>query len=450
MVRSFRFRFSLDFSIIREVSIMSEQASFSIPGAAGEETTGRYIITYRDGAVAEGVRELENLTGVSSLPNASDFAGSALDMGELESCGGATFPLLGITVATLEEDALTRVTNATGEDSPILAIEPERIYYAINEGLTEEYLRGYRDAVNHLYDRSKEDQEEEESPSAMTFTDDALLTWGLKATKADKSKFTGQGINVAVLDTGLDATHPDFRGRSIRARSFVPGEEPGDGQGHGTHCIGTSCGFKDVNGRRYGVAYKANIYVGKVLNNAGSGQQSWILAGMEWAIANQCAVISMSLGNKVPTPSPAYEAIGLRALQNNCLIVAAAGNHRQDSPNPPQTVGQPANSPSILAVGAIDSRLQLASFSCRSGSSNGANVDIVAPGVAVYSSVPMPRRYSSFNGTSMATPHVAGIAALYAQATGARGARLWQLLTSRSLRLPLPGVDVGSGLVQAP
>jgi subtilisin family serine protease len=165
---------------------------------------------------------------------------------------------------------------------------------------------------------------------------------------------------------------------------------------------------------------------------------------MEWAIASRCAVISMSLGNTVPTPSTAYETIGRRALQNGCLIIAAAGNHR------PGTVGQPANSPSIMAVAAIDSNLRLASFSCGSGTAQGANVDIAGPGVAIYSSVPMPRRYDVFNGTSMATPHVAGIAALHAQASGVRGAQLWQLLTSKALRLSIPTVDVGSGLVQAP
>lgn len=426
---------------------MSEQASFSIPTTAGEETTGRYIITYRDGALAEGVNTLRDLAGVSSLPNAEDFSGSALDIGQLESSGGATFPTLGITVATLAEDALSGIMNTVGEDSPILAIEPERIYYALGDGLTADYLRGYRDAADHLYRRSTDSAENIDGGDsiAATFVDDAVSTWGLKATKAINSRFSGRGINVAVLDTGFDLTHPDFRGRAIRSSSFVPGEAVQDGQGHGTHCIGTACGFKDANGRRYGVAYEANIFVGKVLSNAGSGSQSWILAGMEWAIANRCAVISMSLGNTVPTPSTAYETVGRRALENNCLIIAAAGND-----HPRTTVGQPANSPSIMAVGALDSRLQLAPFSCRSGTAQGANVDIAAPGVAVYSSVPMPRRYASFNGTSMATPHVAGIAALYAQATGARGARLWQLLTSRAMRLPLPGVGVGSGLVQAP
>jgi subtilisin family serine protease len=427
---------------------MSEQASFSVPStASNEETTGRYIVTFQDGAAPEGIAALRDVAGISTLPNARDFDDSALDIGQLDAAGGATFPTLGVAVVSMDDLALSSVMNIVGENSAILAIEPERIYYAIEEGLSPEYLKGYRDAVNHLYEQSKAKEEAGDKDMAvMAFLDDAQSTWGLKATKVINScGGGGRGINVAVLDTGMDLNHPDFFGRSIQSKSFVPGEAVQDGQGHGTHCIGTACGFKDVNGRRYGVAYEATIYAGKVLSNAGSGAQSWILAGMEWALANRCAVISMSLGNTVPTPSTAYEAIGRRALQNGSLIIAAAGNDR-----PRTTVGQPANSPSIMAVAAIDSNLRLASFSCRSGTAQGANVDIAGPGVAIYSSVPMPRRYAVFNGTSMATPHVAGIAALYAQASGVRGAQLWQLLTSKALRLSIPTIDVGSGLAQSP
>jgi subtilisin family serine protease len=107
-------------------------------------------------------------------------------------------------------------------------------------------------------------------------------------------------VKVAVLDTGLDLGHPDFAGRQITAQSFVQGEQVQDGHGHGTHCIGTACGPR-TPGRlpRYGIAYQAQIFAGKVLSNAGSGGDGGILAGIDWAIRNGCAVVSMSLGSPV-------------------------------------------------------------------------------------------------------------------------------------------------------
>lgn len=426
---------------------MSEQASFPIPATAqADETTGRYIITFREDAVTEGLDILSDRAGIMGLANAADFPESALDLSQLEATGGAVFPTLGVAVVSLEEGALSNITTSAAENSAILAIEPERIFYAIDDGLSAEYLEGYRDAVNHLYKKAT-NPEVAGLGVPQCFADDIGSTWGLKATKAIDSKWTGKGMKVAVLDTGMDLLHPDFNGRSIVSQSFVPGEEVQDEHSHGTHCIGTACGFKDINDRRYGIAYESTIYVGKVLSNAGSGDGGWILAGMEWAIANGCQVISMSLGNTDPKPSPAYETVGRRALQNRCLIVAAAGNNGRTG----GSVGQPANSPSIMAVAALDNCLAVADFSAKSGGYPGAKVNIAAPGEKVYSSVPMNKgRYAAFSGTSMATPHIAGLAALYAQSTGKRGSKLWQLLTSHAMALPLPNNRVGSGLLQAP
>jgi subtilisin family serine protease len=255
---------------------------------------------------------------------------------------------------------------------------------------------------------------------------------------------------VAVLDTGMDLMHPDFAGRSITSRSFIPGQPVQDGHGHGTHCIGTACGPKSPSGtRRYGVAHEAEIFVGKVLSDQGSGDDSGILAGIEWAVANQCAVISMSLGADVNAPHPPYNVAGRRALRRGSLIIAAAGNNA-DRPSNPGFVGVPANSPDILAVGALDNGLRLAWFSARSLPSRGGQLDIAGPGVDVYSSWPMPMRYNTISGTSMATPHVAGIAALAAQATGRRGLELWATLLKESRRLQQKSVDVGAGLSLAP
>jgi subtilisin family serine protease len=256
---------------------------------------------------------------------------------------------------------------------------------------------------------------------------------------------------VAVLDTGHDLEHPDFEGRTVTAESFVSGETPQDGHGHGTHCVGTSCGpANPTDTRRYGVAGGAEIFVGKVLGDQGSGSDAGILAGIEWAIANGCQVISMSLGADVRQVSRAYEAVGRRALDAGSLIVAAAGNNARRSAGNPGFVGIPANSPSIMAVAAVDSRLRVADFSARSNPVRGGQVDIAGPGVAVFSSWPMPRRYNTISGTSMATPHVSALAALFCQATGKRGAELWSEVTRAALRLNLPSADVGVGLAQAP
>ena len=171
--------------------------------------------------------------------------------------------------------------------------------------------------------------------------------------------------------------------------------------------------------------------------------QAQILAGMNWAIANRCAVISMSLRAPVG-PQPSYTAAGTAALGAGCLIVAAAGN---DSNRPALVAptGAPANSPTIVAVAAVDSALRIATFS------NGGKIDIAGPGVNVFSSWPRPVLHNTISGTSMATPHVAGCAALWAQSNAfLRGAALRARLTATARHLPLPPSDVGAGLVQAP
>ena len=266
--------------------------------------------------------------------------------------------------------------------------------------------------------------------------------------------FSGQGIRVAVLDTGLDLQHPDFRGRRVVSQSFIPGETAQDGSGHGTHCTGTACGSqRPATGvRRYGCAFGADIFIGKVLSNSGSSVGSSVLNGMNWAVTNRCHVISMSLGARVNQVSQAFEQAGRRALQAGCLIVAAAGNNASRAAGSFGFVEQPANSPSIMAVAAIDSQLGIADFSARSSTVTGTagKVDIAAPGVAVFSSWPRPALHNSIRGTSMATPHVAGIAALWAQARRQTGMALWTTVIQNARRIAGDARDIGSGLVQAP
>jgi subtilisin family serine protease len=142
--------------------------------------------------------------------------------------------------------------------------------------------------------------------------------------------------------------------------------------------------------------------------------------------------------------------VAQRALKRGTLIVAAAGNESRRDTGVINPVGRPANSPSIMAVGALDSDLNIAYFSNRGINPQGGQVDIAGPGVNIYSSWPMPTQYRTISGTSMATPHVAGIAALHAEASGLRGQELWNLLVKTARRLTLASEDVGAGLVQAP
>jgi subtilisin family serine protease len=270
------------------------------------------------------------------------------------------------------------------------------------------------------------------------------------------SSRTGRGVRVAVLDTGMDLRHPDFARRRMTSRSFISGQATQDGHGHGTHCIGTALGPRQpATLPRYGVAYRGRIFVGKVLSNQGSGSDAGILNGITWALRNRCKVVSMSLG--APTApgqsfSAVFERAARRAMRAGTLIVAAAGNDSNRRAGRFNPVSHPANCPSIMAVAALDDQFRVANFSNRGINPRGGQVDIAAPGVRVRSSWPRPTLYHTIDGTSMATPHVAGIAALFAEANPRATPReLWNMLTTTARRLPpLPASDIGAGLVQAP
>jgi subtilisin len=173
------------------------------------------------------------------------------------------------------------------------------------------------------------------------------------------------------------------------------------------------------------------------------------LEGIEWAVVNGCSVVSMSLGAQGPV-SIAYETAGQRALDAGTLVIAAAGNE-STRPGFIAPVGRPANSVSVLAIAALDEALNIAGFSNGGTLDDGGQIDLAGPGVRIFSAAPHQTGLVRKSGTSMATPHVAGLAALYAQAFPAsRGLALKALLLQNAKRLSLPSTDVGSGLVQAP
>jgi subtilisin family serine protease len=420
--------------------------------------TGRFLVTMAPGSQRSLIKTLKDSAGITAASTADSEDSKA----DIESLGGGDallFEHLSVAVVSGEDaDKIQSMEMAVADDSnPIVAVEPEEYVQAINDqgfltSAGREYVRGYRDGIATWGAQLLEGQAgaaEAELFIATTFADTPQFTWGLQATRTHLSTATGAGLRVAVLDTGFDLQHPDFVGRQVISATFV-GQPVQDGHGHGTHCIGTALGDRMRAGgvRRYGCARQGTILVGKVLSNAGSGQDAGILAGINWAIHNGARVISMSLGAPVAIGTPptvAYENAGRAALNAGSLIIAAAGNNGNNSP-----VSKPANSPSIMAVAAVDQSLHRAIFSCSGINPNGGEVNIAGPGVGVFSSTKMPTRYAVFQGTSMATPHVAGIAALWSQRTGLRAIALWQKLISTALNIGQPVSAVGRGLVQAP
>ncbi|MFF8928909.1 S8 family serine peptidase [Streptomyces longwoodensis] len=270
---------------------------------------------------------------------------------------------------------------------------------------------------------------------------------------------TGKGVTVAVLDTGVDADHPDLADRVAVSRSFVEGEEGegvADRNGHGTHVTSTVGGSGAASdGREKGVAPGATLAVGKVLGDQGSGSESQIIAGMEWAAREVRAdVISLSLGTTEPSDGtdPMARAVDALSAETGALFVVAAGNT-----GTPSSIGSPGAADAALTVGAVDPADRPASFTS-AGPRHGDNAlkpDLSAPGVDILAArshlTDGSGPYTTLSGTSMATPHVAGVAALLAeQHPDWTGARLKDALMSTSARLDAPAYTVGAGRVSVP
>ncbi|WP_419995311.1 S8 family serine peptidase [Streptomyces boninensis] len=265
--------------------------------------------------------------------------------------------------------------------------------------------------------------------------------------------YDGKGSKVAVLDTGVDATHPDLKDRIAGSKSFVPGEEVTDKHGHGTHVASTVGGTGAASDGAYkGVAPQAELLIGKVLGNDGYGEDSWIIEAMEWAKAEKADVVSMSLGSAPDDGGdPMSQAVNSLSANGGPLFVIAAGNSYGEG-----TVSAPGSAAAALTVAAVDKSDGRADFSSQGPltGSYGLKPDISAPGVAITAAASQaqpnpPGMYEAMDGTSMATPHVAGAAAILKQRhPDWDGQRIKNALMSSSKALPDHApYSMGSGRV---
>jgi subtilisin family serine protease len=274
--------------------------------------------------------------------------------------------------------------------------------------------------------------------------------------------YTGKGSKVAVLDTGIDATHPDLAGAVIAARDFT-GSAHGaqDRHGHGTHVASIIAGSgKASDGRYRGVAPDSELLIGKVLGDDGSGTDSEILAGMEWAAQAEGAdIVNLSLGGwDSPELDPLEEAINELTEETGALFVVSAGN----SGPRPRSIGSPANAAAALAVGAVDKQDQIWERSSRGPTAWDGQLkpDITAPGVRIVAAradgtvlhEPVGEHYTTASGTSMAAPHVAGAAAVLLQRRpGWKAQELKAALMAAAEPNPnLGAFDQGTGRVDLP
>ncbi|WP_314412392.1 S8 family peptidase [Streptomyces sp. DSM 40484] len=255
----------------------------------------------------------------------------------------------------------------------------------------------------------------------------ASLDKSVKQIGADKAwaaGYNGKGVKIAVLDTGVDATHPDLKEQVVGEKNFSTSPDATDKYGHGTHVASIAAGTGAKSAGTYkGVAPGAKLLNGKVLDDDGYGEDSGILAGMDWAAEQGADVVNLSLGGgDTPEIDPLEAQVNKLSKEKGILFAIAAGNDGGE-----QTIGSPGSAEAALTVGAVDDTDKLADFSSTGPGLDGQiKPDVTAPGVdTTAASAPgsviarevgeKPPGYVTISGTSMATPHVAGAAAILKQ-----------------------------------
>lgn len=463
-----------------------------------EKQTKRYLVTYADGDIS--TEEAVNILGV---PKAKFKEGVSFMASEATPAKADVmhFEKMGVSSINLTEEEAGKLSRK----EKVLAVEEDIEMYAIGAEQTDEaqfmelftnenepngsdgagedmYLKGYKkaslDIFSSLLDahtdmllsnvRSGEPSDQAVWPPVLIpktpirkYPWPPILRqptpWNISMVNAPTAwarGTDGRGVNVAILDTGI-ASHPDLV--LSGGVSFVPGTTSFDDHfGHGTHCAGIVAARNNIIGV-VGVAPAANLYAVKVLNDNGSGNSSWIIAGLEWCVSNGIKVASMSLGG-ASDPMTAYAYAIKRCQDNGVTVVVAAGNS-YGSGFP--WVCSPANSllkilfidiPTArpIAVGAVDSGSAIAGFSSRGGRTADWNqVNSVAPGVSINSTY-LGNGYKVMSGTSMACPHVAGLAALITQRyPGITPYNVKRRITTTSKDLGTSGYDItyGYGLI---
>lgn len=434
----------------------AERVDFA-KAAGGSAHPASRIVAFRDETGVRSSSRLKKAFEIARIAHTHDFLTSQCIREKSERAELLVYDNLGIGLLRIEDPEKIEYLKSRLRKSPDYRIlRPDgSLHWAKSESRIVSAGRADENGDAKAKSERADRRDRHESPNLRTaqanspgFEDNRRQSWAIQACGIG-SRWTGQGSKIAILDTGIDLEHPDWRSRPLNHRSFID-NTPQDFHGHGTQCAGLAAGLP-VNQEvpRYAAAPGSDLFVAKVLEKDGYGKDSVILAGIDWAMGQGCHILSFSVGvqSSLPDPDPVYELVGRRCLKSGVLFVAAAGNdsHRPSRIRP---VSRPANCPSIFAVGAVDRHLRLATFTNGSIPYGRGQIDAVAPGVDVFTTNLGTTPYGRFSGTSMAAPLCAGIAALLIQdEPDCTGYKLWQKLSSIARRLPLPSTDVGLGLI---